>query len=128
MSEVEPVRAGSDPETLQTAALVLLEVGLGVLVAAATLTVPTRLVLSECADLQAVTHTSSDKGEHGFGAGECLNLHFKSHVNVDDLLASFNCNLNFTTCQALIQVFAKDLFLIRAFLSLIIERRFAFAC
>jgi len=128
VSEVEPVRAGSDPETLQTAALVLLEAGLGVLVATATLTVPTGLVLSECADLQAVTYASGDKGEHGDGATECVTSHFKSPVNVDDLLASFNCNLNFTTCQALIQVFAKDLFLIRAFLSLIIERRFAFAC
>ena len=128
MSEVEPVRAGSDPETLQTAALVLLEVGLGVLVAAATLTVPTGLVRADGGELHAVAEGGTDQGEHCDGATECLKLHFKSPVNVDDLLASFNCNLNFTTCQALIQVLQKERFLIRAFLSLIMLRRLAFAC
>ena len=128
MSEVEPVRAGSDPETLQTAALVLLEAGLGVLVATATLTMPTGHVLTKPSDLQTVTYGCGDQGEHGDRAGECFTSHFKSPVNVDDLLANYNCNLNFTGCQALIQVFAKERFLILAFLSLIMLRRLAFAC
>ena len=110
MSEVEPVRAGSDPETLQTAALVLLEAGLGVLVAAATLTVPTRLVRADGGELHAVAEGGTDQGEHCDGATECLKLHFKSPVNVDDLLASFNLNLNFTALSSVDSGIAKRTF------------------